>query len=103
MDSVYEDMTTLIANTTMQKVYVDGEHRVYTITPVSGYVLHDKARDWEEMDMETGEMITKLGYTPGLASCGASYDFTANPREFYSVLQSGVTADQVFGGWNNEK
>lgn len=98
----YEDMNpALIANTTMRKLLSDGVHRVYDITPVDGYVLHDKARDWEEEDPETFEMVTKLGYTTGTASCAASYDFTANPREFYAVPADSVPADQIFGGVNN--
>ena len=100
---------TYIPNTTMQKrVEVDdngnetGVIKSYRITPVDGYVLHDNARDWEEEDPETLEMVTKLGYTTGTASCGGNYDFTANPREFYAVPADSVPADQIFGGVNND-
>ena len=96
-----EDVTPIYANTTMQKVYVDGVHQQYAITPVDGYVLHDQKRDWYDIDPETEEEILMLGYTTGTASCAVNYDFVANPREFYAVLASSVPADQIFGGGNN--
>lgn len=101
MTITYEDVTpTLIPNTTMQKGVVDGVHRNYIIRPVDGYVLHDKGRDWTVEDEETGEEIVVRGYTSGQASCGANYDFTANPREFWAELESDVPADQIFSGSN---
>jgi hypothetical protein len=100
----YEDVTpTLIQNTTMQKRLHDGVHKVYWITPVDGYVLHDKGRDWTDIDPITGEEILYRGYTTGTASCAASYDFTANPREFYAVLAESVPPDQIFGGGNDHE
>lgn len=96
-----EPITTLITNTTMEKVYVDGVHTVYYITPISGYVLHDQKRDWMETDFDTMEETLKLGYTRGTASCAANYDFAANPREFYAVPETDVPADQIFGGGGN--
>lgn len=97
MASVYETMvTSLIKNAVMQKVYVDGAHRVYTITPAEGYVLHDSVRDWTE-NPGTLEETFKQGFTRATASCAANYDFTANPREFYAVLRDSVPADQIFG------
>lgn len=105
MAYTYEDVIpTLIENTTMQKRLLDGVHRTYRITPNEGYVLHDKERDWYELDPETGmesEEVT-LGYTTGTATCAANYDFTANPREFYAVPENSVPADQIFGGENND-
>lgn len=100
----YEDVTpSLIANTVMQKGFLDGVHKVYIIAPASGYVLHDKALDTDEYDENfelTGNVI--LGYTTGTCSCGANYDFTANTREFYAVLADTVPADQIFSGGNND-
>lgn len=82
---IREDMVALIENTTMQKVFRDGVHCQYYISPVDGYVLHDKRNDWTDEDRETGEEITHLGYTGGIVSCAASYDFVKNPWEFYAT------------------
>lgn len=104
MVTTYEDVIpSLIENTTMQKVIVNGVHRVYYITPVEGYVMHDKAYDTGVVDpetaAETGEFI--LGYRTTTASCSANYDFVANPREFYTVPENSVPADQIFGSITN--
>lgn len=101
MATVYEPIETLIENTTMVKGIANGVHMIYRITPVSGYVLHDKARDWTDVDPYTMEETYVLGFTRGMASCGASYDFAANPREFYAVPEDSVPADQIFGGGGN--
>lgn len=99
----YENVTpTLIPNTTMQRGYYDGVHKVFIIRPVEGYVLHDNAMDWTVEDEETLEEVTVCGYTGGQASCGANYNFVANPREFYAVLESEVPADHIFGGNDHE-
>lgn len=84
----YEDVNpSLIENTTMQKVLRDGVHSTYYIAPADGYVLHDKTYDTIVIDPVTGEETDEviLGYRTSTASCAASYDFTANPREFYAV------------------
>ena len=86
----------LIENTVMQKVLRDGVHRTYYITPAAGYVLHDKNYD------DTTVTPVVLGYRTSTASVAASYDFTANPREFYAVPADSVPADQIFGGVNND-
>lgn len=104
--TIYEDVIpSLIENTNMQRGIRDGVHRIYTITPYENYVLHDKNRDMPEYDpvtmMPTGGTV--LGYTMGMASCAANYDFAANPREFYAVLATDVPTDQIFGGGNNNE
>lgn len=89
---------TLIENTTMQTVFNNGKHVGYEITPNDGYVLHDTVWDvpvYDEEGNETGEIV--LGYRTYTASVGANYDFDANPRGFYAVLESSVPADQIFG------
>ena len=115
MATVYEDVIpSLIENTTMQKTFLNGVHRAYTITPNDGYVLHDKNYDEEVIDpmtlMPTGEI--KLGYRPSTASCGYNYDFTTTQvtavngqivtaygsREFYAIPETEVPADQIYGG-----
>lgn len=95
-----EDLNpTLIENTSMKKVFRDGVHVQYDITPNEGYVLHDKNYDMPVFDeatgMETGEIV--LGYRVSTASVAARYDFEANLRELYAVLASDVPADQIFG------
>ena len=102
----YEDVTpSLIENTTMQKGFSDGVHRVYVITPCEGYVLHDVVLDsYVEYDEEgngIGEPI--LGYTPASKRIGANYDFVTNPKEFYAVLASSVPADQIYGGGDDHE
>lgn len=77
---------TLILNTKMkQGVDNKGTIRFFRISPNEGYKLHDKLRDWEEVNPETNETTLHKGYTEIIASCGADYDFKANPREFYAV------------------
>ena len=95
----YEDVVpTLIPNTTMRKSFRDGVHKTYVITPIEGYVLHDKAGDYP--DPVTGE--NTLAFFVGSCSCAASYDFDVNPREFYAVPADSIPADQIFGGVNND-
>lgn len=92
----YEDLNpTLIENTTMQKTLLNGVHRSYRITPISGYVLHDKSLDFA-IDFEGVDI--RQGYTTATCTCGANYDFAANPREFFAVLADSVPSDQIFGG-----
>ena len=93
---------TLIPNTTMQKRLLDGVDYQYLITANDGYVLHDQKRDWTETDPDTEEEILVRGYTRGTATCAANYDFTANPREFYAVLENTVPENQIFGGGDND-
>lgn len=89
----------LIENTTMTKyINASGVFRAYNITPNEGYVLHDNAGNWT--DFETG--IEYEAYFTGTCSCAPTYDFEANPREFYAVPASEVPADQIFGGVNND-
>lgn len=96
----YEEVNpTLIVNTTMEKGLNDGIHKIYRITPNEGYVMHDKTYDDVVLDEETGDLITVgLGYRRSTASVSANYDFAANPREFYTVLESEVPEDQIHGG-----
>ena len=99
MAITYEPVNpTLIANTTMQKRFTDGIHKQYLITPNEGYVLHDQLLDAPIYDDEgepTGEII--LRYYEGTRTVAASYDFVANPRQFYAVLRSTVPEDNICG------
>lgn len=108
----YEDVNPApISNTTVSKVLRDGTHISYRVQPNAGYVLHDKARDYADIDPNTMEETLKLGYTSGYATCGANYAFTPvtvtdengvtftayGSREFAARRISDVPADQVFG------
>ena len=91
---VYKNMEPAkVANTIMTEVYRDGVHMVTRILPLPGFVLHDRAGDWE--DPETHEKFEAF-YT-GTCSCGADYDFESNPRQFYAVKAENVPKEQVFG------
>lgn len=98
MANVYENVIpSLIENTNIQLRVMNGTPFTYRISPISGYVLHDTARDWNETDICTGETTHYQGYGRGTSTCPASYDFTANPREFFAVPEDSVPADQIFG------
>jgi hypothetical protein len=102
----YVDVEPYYENTTMQAYYNDADVlRSYKISPCGGYVLHGNTLDTpvydEETGEETGEVI--LGYTRATASVGYNYDFEANLREIYAVLESSVPADQIFGGGNDHE
>lgn len=90
---MYKDIETLIENTTMQERYNDnGELINYVISPIDGYMLHEKSRDEivvDENGAETGEI--KKGYTEGIVTVLANYDFKENKREIYA-------ADKNIGG-----
>ena len=118
MAITYENMTSIIPNATMQKMYINGVHKTYIIAPNDGYVMHDTARDFTNyqtvVDEITGEETTieipMLGYG-GDSSCGYAYEFTPiemqdeagntvtayGSRQFYCKLATDVPADQIFG------
>ena len=78
---------TLIPNTVMEIILIDGIETAYVITPEKGYKLHAKELDHpifdEESMTETNEI--ELGFTEGIKSCSINYNFAENPREFYAV------------------
>ena len=84
---MYRDIETLIENTIMQK-RVDEKGNVinYTILPCEGYKLHEKSRDEIVVDENCNEMREiKKGYTKGLVTVLANYNFKENPREIYAA------------------
>lgn len=90
---VYKDISPApIENTVMTAVHRDGVHMVTRILPMPGFVLHDKAGDWE--NPETREKFE--AYYTGICSCGADYDFESNPREFFAVREETVPKEQIF-------
>lgn len=86
---MYRDIETLIENTIMrERVNENGDVINYTILPCDGYKLHEKSRDeivTDEYGNETGEVIK--GYTSGLVTVLANYDFKENTREIYAVKE----------------
>lgn len=65
--------------------------RVYFIRANDGYVLHDRLLDIVEYDPYTNEEISRIPcFTEANCSCALSYDWEANPREFYAVLKTEV-------------
>lgn len=75
----------MIENATVEEVTINN-NKAYKIRPEKGYVLHEKSRDeivTDENGNETGEI--KLGYTSGIVTTGADYDFVKNEREIYAV------------------
>lgn len=93
-----------IENAEVKKRYRDGVHNGYTLKPITGYVMHDKGYDHNVLDEETmeetGEVI--LGFRTAEASVAANYDFVANPREFYCVLENEMPeGSELFGGGDN--
>lgn len=112
----YEDIIpSLIENTVMRKGFSDGEHVIYTIQAVEGYVLHNTALDSYAPDYETGGSTLVLGYTTAEISCNAHYAFTPTQvtavngqtvtaygsREIYAIPSTEVPTDQIFGGGDN--
>ncbi|MBR5506884.1 MAG: hypothetical protein IKV88_02425 [Clostridia bacterium] len=77
----------LISNTDMKILLIDGVETSYYITPKEGFKLHAKELDSSAFDektmTQTDEII--LGFTKGTKTCHISYDFEENPREFYTV------------------
>ena len=86
---MYRNIETKIENAIMQeRVNENGDVVNYTILPCDGYKLHAKSRDeivTDEYGNETGEIIK--GYTSGLVTTLANYDFKENIREIYAVKE----------------
>lgn len=102
MAYTYEDVIpSLIPNTTMFMRLRDGVPTTYSISPVDGYVLHDNMGCWTEIDEMTGDETVKHAFYCGSCTCPVSYDFVANPREFYAVPGNTVPENQIFGGGGN--
>lgn len=121
MPANYEEVTpSLIPNTTMQKMLINGVHITYQITPIANYVLHDNTLDYDVLDdMHLTAIGWNFGYSPSsvYVSCGANYDFTTHTvtdengntytaygnRDFFAVPESDVPADQIFGVDNDHE
>jgi hypothetical protein len=102
--SYEEIIPTPIENARVRKILDNGVHKGYYINANEGYVLHDNTLDEIIYDDFTGEPTGEVirGFSEGTKSCGANYDWEANPREFYAVLRTEVPENQIFGGNNHE-
>lgn len=89
---MYRDIETLIENTIMKERYSENGEKVnYVISPCEGYLLHEKSRDEAEPDEngnDTGKI--KKGYTSGIVTVLANYDFHKNEREIYAVKENEI-------------
>lgn len=97
----YQEVTpTSIPNTVMKTGYYNGVHKVYTITPIEGYVLHDKARDWQGDPVIGEENRVYRGFGTTVASCGPAYDFS--PVEVQYIDANGITVTVTAYGAGRE-
>ncbi len=89
----FRNTTPIIPNTTMQIFSnTNGDDTAYKITPVAGYVIHNKVRDRIEYD-GNGNIISKtLGFVPAPTTCSINYDFTTHELQ----LENGETVT-VYG------
>ncbi len=89
---MYKDIESIIKNTVMKERYNDSGEKVnYIISPCEGYLLHEKSRDeavFDENGVDTGEI--KKGYTSGIVTVLANYDFEKNEREIYAVREDEI-------------
>lgn len=108
---------TLIPNTEMCEKRIDGVLKGYSITAIDGYVLHDNAADYTDID---GNIVRT--YSSGTCSCGANYDFSTTQltvpdingnnvivtaygeREFFAFPENLVPdpENNIYGGVNND-
>lgn len=78
---MFVDVEPIIENTSM-RMY---DNKTYWIKPKEGYKLHEKGRDIEDVDPETGKSILILGFNESISTCSVNYDFEKNERGFYTV------------------
>lgn len=101
----YEPMAeTLLENTTMKKVFVNGVHRLYEITPNDGYVLHDSRNDVYDNFDDEGNPVGEpsiLGFQRGATTCTVA-DFDTNKYDFYVVLDTDVPENSYIYGDTTE-
>ena len=89
---MYKDTEPIIKNTAMKERYNEsGEKINYILSPAQGYLLHEKSRD-EAMFDENGNNMgeIKKGYTSGIVTVLANYDFDKNEREIYAVEEDEI-------------
>ncbi len=110
----YEDVAvSSIPHTKMQRMLIDGVCRALVITPLSGYVLRDKANDVREINMERLEPTGRIlfSYASGCCTCGSDYSFAPvevtdengvhytayGSREFFASSVNAVDPERIFG------
>lgn len=108
-----------IPNVIITPIIHNGTLRGYDLAPINGYVLHDNAGDYEEVDMFTQEPTGRIifTYSVGSCSCGANYDFSTvtvtdengvnhtayGSREFFARPRTEVPENQIYSGSNNTR
>lgn len=114
----YADVTpSIIPNTNMRaKLNADNSIRSFWISPCEGFVVHDNAADYTDID---GNIVRT--YSSGTCSCGATYDFSTTQltvpdingnnvivtaygsREFFAFPENLVPNPEmnIYGGGNN--
>ncbi len=89
---MYKDTESIIKNTVIKERFSESGEKVnYIISPQKGYLLHEKSRDeaiFDENGVDTGEI--KKGYTSGIVTVLANYDFEKNEREIYAVKEDEI-------------
>ena len=78
-----------IKNTTIRYYTAPAGHIVYLIAPILGYVMHDSEGDYIDLDG-----IEHLGWRKNKIAC-INYDFTTNPRNFYTSLEVLINAEDI--------
>lgn len=89
----FRETVTIVPNTTME-IYsnASGVDTQYRITPLAGYILHNKVRDRVTYDNQ-GNIVSKtLGFTTAGTTVHISYDFTTHEL----ILANGETVT-VYG------
>lgn len=109
----WRDTTPIIPNTTME-IYtnLNGVDANYKITPITGYVMHNKGRDRITYD-SNGNIVSKtLGFTGAPTTCRINYDFTTHEiqldngetvtvygeNEYFTVLAEDLPEEGVIYG-----
>lgn len=84
----YVEIDSRYENTTMREIRNDSNDLTgYDISPIEGYVLHNKILDEYKYDKNTYEPLELIskGYSKSSSSVESDYDFTENPSEIYAV------------------
>lgn len=93
----YIEISSIYDNTLMKEIRNDENITTgYDISPIDGYVLHNKVLDEYEYDEDTGEPLKLIsrGYSPSSSSVEPDYDFAENPSEIYAIKKEDVEENE---------